>query len=66
MMRRRAARTVRENYRLVILIVVIATAVSLSLDFFWRAKDAMSRAQNDILYAAPPPAAPGTTGSFNR
>lgn len=66
MLRGRIVRGTRQYAGLVILIAVIATTISLGLDFFWRALDARSRPPNNVLLAAPPAATPGTTGSFKR
>ncbi len=59
--RKRIARAVRENYRLVILIVVIAMTVSLSLDIFWRLVDGRIPS---LQTSQPAPAARDATGSL--
>lgn len=65
-LRRQFARTVREYYPQVLLIVVVATCVSLGLDYLWMAIEGRGHAPASMnaLQALPPPLPPDITGGL--
>jgi hypothetical protein len=62
---RRFARMVRENFRQVALIVVIAAVVSLSMDLLWMVVGKMQGPPvENVIYQTPPSVWPETIGSL--